>query len=116
MKKGWWGMTYEQGVVFEYIKKAIVLDEEGCKALVSDFVDLAKEEFKGRNDLVLEELEEFLGVVFEEVLGVYEADCAMLNLGGEWYTVVDRSSFVSDVVKRFYKDLSEILSDVEGGE
>jgi hypothetical protein len=106
-------MTYEPGVVFEYIKKAVVLNEEGFKALVSDFVELAKEEFKGRSDLALEELEEFLGVAFEEVLDVYEVDYAMLNLEGEWYTVVDGKSFVSGVVKRFYKDLSEILSDME---
>jgi len=52
----------------------------------------------------------------EEVLDVYGVDRAMIHLEGDWLTVIDGKDFVLDVVRRYYKDLDEILKDVKGGE
>ena len=96
--------------------KAILLSEAEFRSLVSDFIEMAREEFEGRNDLTLKEFEEFLGAAFEEVLNVYGVDQAMIYLKGNWLTVIDGKDFVLDAVRRYYKDLDGILKDVKGGE
>jgi hypothetical protein len=93
--------------------KAILLSEADFRSLVSDFIEMAREEFEGRNDLTLKEVEEFLGAAFEEVLGAYGVDEAMVCLEGEWREVRDGVGFV-DVVRMYYGDLGEMLKDVIG--
>ena len=40
----------------------------------------------------------------------------MIYLEGDWFAVIDGKDFVLDAVRRYYKDLDEILKDVKGGE
>ena len=94
-------------------QRAIVLGEDEFRGLVLDFIEMARDEFEGKGDLRVEEFEEFLGIVFEEVLGVYGVDEAMVYLKGEWREVRDGVGFV-DVVRMYYGDLGEMLKDVKG--
>lgn len=93
-------------------KRAIVLGEDEFRSLVVDFIEMARDEFEGKGDLSVEEFEEFLGVAFEEVLGAYGVDEAMVYLNGEWREVRDGGSFV-EVVRMCYGDLGKVLG---GGE
>jgi hypothetical protein len=90
---------------------AIVLGEEELRNLVSDLVEVVKEEFGG--GLTSEQLEEFLAILFEELLGEYDVDEVVVRLQDKWYEVGDGRSFV-DLVKEVYKELEGLLSDVKG--
>jgi len=92
---------------------AIVLNKEDLEALVSDLVEVVKEEFAGEGSLTVEQLEEFLVISFEELLQEYEVDGAVVLLPDKWYEVRDGGSFVS-VVKDFYKGLESFLTDAKG--
>jgi hypothetical protein len=90
---------------------AIVLGEEELKNLVFDLVEVVKEEFGGRGGLTVEQLEEFLAVSFEELLGEYGVDEVVVRLQEKWCEVSDGRSFV-DLVNDFYKGLDGFLSDM----
>jgi hypothetical protein len=94
--------------------RAIVLGEEEFRGLVSDLIEMVREEFEGRGDLTMEEFEDFWGMAFEELLDAYGVDQAMMYLGGEWHTVVDGRGFLFDVVKKFYGELDVLLGEVKG--
>jgi hypothetical protein len=93
--------------------KAIVLGDAEFRSLVTDFIEMAREEFEGKEDLTVEEFEEFLGTAFEEVLDVYGVDEAVVHLKGEWREVSKGEDFV-DEVRRYYKDLDKMLKDMKG--
>jgi len=92
---------------------AIVLGEEDLRNLVSDLVEVIREEFSAGGSFSIEQLEEFLAILFEELLEEYEVNEVVVLLQDKWYEVCDGESFVG-VVKDFYKGLEGFLVDAKG--
>ena len=98
---------------------AIVLDEEDLRVLVSDFVEVLRDELGGDVEVTVEQLAEVLAVLFEELLDEYEVDEVVVKVGEGCREVGSGEEFV-DLVKEFYGDLMEVLTservDVEVAE
>jgi len=94
---------------------AIVLDEEDLRVLVSDFVEVLRDELGGDVEVTAEQLAEVLAVLFEELLDEYEVDEVVVKVGEGCREVSSGEEFV-DLVKEFYGDLMGILSLESEGE
>jgi hypothetical protein len=88
---------------------AIVLSEEDLKVLVSDFVEVLRDELGGDAEVTAEQLAEVLADLFEELLDEYEVDEAVVKVGGVCREVGNGEKFVA-LVEEFYGDLMGILS------
>jgi hypothetical protein len=84
---------------------ALVLSKEDLGVLVSNFVEV----FKDEADMKADQLVEFLSVVFEELLDEYGVDRVIVKLG-EVYREVDSSEEFMDLVKEVYGDLALVLT------
>jgi len=88
---------------------AIILSEEDLKVLISDFVEVLKEELGGRVEVSVEQVVEVLSVIFEEFLDGYEVDKMVVKVGGECREVGSSEEFIA-LVKEFYGDVMNVLS------
>jgi hypothetical protein len=88
---------------------AIVLGEEDLKVLVSDFVEVLKEELGEGVEITAEQLVEVLAVSFEGLLDEYDVDEMVIKVNGGCREVSSGEEFVA-LVKEFYGDLMGVLS------
>jgi hypothetical protein len=96
---------------------AIVLSEEDLRVLVSDFVEVLRDELGEGAEITAEQLVEVLAVSFEGLLDEYDVDEMLIKVDGGCREVSSGEEFAA-LVKEFYGDLIGILSSESevGGE
>jgi hypothetical protein len=88
---------------------ALVLSKEDLDVLVSDFVEVFKDELGSESGIKADQSVEFLSVVFEGLLDEYGVDRVIVKLG-EVYCDVGSSEEFMNLVKGVYRDLALVLT------
>jgi len=88
---------------------ALVLSKEDLDVLISDFVEVFKDELGSRSGIKADQAVEFLSIVFEELLDEYGVDQVIVKLG-EVYREVGSSEEFVDLVREVYRDLASVLT------
>jgi len=88
---------------------ALVLSQEDLVVLVSDFVEVFKDELGSESGIKADQLDGYLSVLFEELLDEYGVGRVIVKLGEVYREVGSSEEFVS-VVKEVCGDLVSVLS------